>query len=170
MSAAEVLACVPGSVKFTYQARERRTASYRTWAGKHPDMSWCAECLLCGEWGSGYTARAGAEFWVDRVHGFYCHVTRGCHCAEPHITAVMAARLGIRGSYPLSCARELFRMAGGTRRYLQPHVDRAGNEFGPLVRELGDVHVCLGHGAGFPGGLVVSKCLHWVNRAEGQAS
>ena len=35
----------------------------------------------------------------------------------PHLTAAMAARIGVKDSYPQNRARELFRMAGGTRRY-----------------------------------------------------
>ena len=138
------LAYVPGSVKFTVPACEQRTASYRTWRSPHPDMAYCAECLLCGEWSSGYTARLGARFWVTRVHARYCHVENGCHCPQPHMTAALAARIGVKDSYPLNRARELFRMAGGTRRYLPPSADLKGVLFGPAPDELGDVRVCLG--------------------------
>jgi hypothetical protein len=142
-----LLAYVPGSTVFTVPVHEQRTATYRTWHSPHADMSYGAECLLCGEWQSGYTTREGAEFWADRVHGNYCHVTRGCHCRQPHLTAAMAARIGVKDSYPQNRARELFRMAGGTRRYLPQSADLKGVLFGPLPDELGDVRVCLGHNA-----------------------
>lgn len=141
---AEVLAYVPGSAPCPRSAHERRTATYRTWY--LPGLSEAgAECLLCGEWASGYAKRELAELWAGYVHPTWCHVTRGCHCPDPHLTAALAARIGVKGSYPRHLARDLFAMAGGTRRYLQPRTDRAGNEFGPLVCELGGVKVCLGH-------------------------
>lgn len=143
----ETTVFVPGSVKCPPLVREHRTSAYRTWHSPHRDMAYCAECLLCGQWDSGYTARPGAQFWAEAVHAFYCHVARGCHCPQPHLTAAMAARIGVKGSYPQSAARELFRMAGGTRRYLPPQADRGGTLFGQLPDELGNIRVCLGHGA-----------------------
>ena len=144
---ASLLVYVPGSTVFTVPVQERRTATYRTWHSPHADMAWGAECLLCGEWQSGYTTREGAGFWADRVHGNYCHVTNGCHCRLPHLTAAMAARIGVKDSYPQSSARVLFRMAGGTRRYLPPSADLNHVPFGPSLAELGNVRVCLGHNA-----------------------
>jgi hypothetical protein len=141
---AEVLFYVPGSAPFPRSVHERRTATYRTWHGQG-DAGYGAECLLCGEWRSGLARRGHAELWATAVHMTWCHVTHGCHCPDPHLTAALAARIGVKDSYPRSLARELFAMAGGTRRYLQPRTDRIGNEFGPLVCELGDVKVCLGH-------------------------
>jgi hypothetical protein len=125
-----LLAYVPGSTVFDRGLRERRTDVYRTWHSPHRDMAYGAECLLCGEWSSSYQTRQGAEFWVQRVHARYCHVLTGCHCRQPHITAAMAARIGIRDSYPLNEARTLFRMAGGVRKYLPPQLDLNRVPFG----------------------------------------
>lgn len=120
---------VPGSVRFTYQAREQRTATYSTWRGKG-DMGWCAECLLCGQWTSSQATRAAAAEWATGNHPGWCHVVQGCHCPQPHITAAMAARLGLGADYPRHLAAVLFRMAGGRRRYCPPHLDLNHVPFG----------------------------------------
>lgn len=121
---------VPGSAKLSPSAREARTRRYRTWRGQHPGLAWCAECLLCGDWRSGYPTRELAAQYVSAVHAASCHVLNGCHCPQPHLTAVMAARLGIRDEYPRELAGRLFALAGGTRRYLPPHLDRRGTPHG----------------------------------------
>lgn len=120
----------PGATRFAACFRERRTARYRSWVSPHRDMVYCAECLLCGAWQAGYTTRQGAEFWVTAVHARYCHVINGCHCTEPHLTAQLAARLGVCGAYPRELASWLFALAGGVRRYLPPRRDLNGVPFG----------------------------------------
>jgi hypothetical protein len=120
-----LLACVPGAVRFTYPARERRAGTYRTWLGRD-DMGWCAECLLCGDWSSSGPARAAAARWGAERHPRCCHVVNGCHCREPHITAAMGVRLGLGAEYPRRLAGILFRLAGGTRKYRPPAVDYWG--------------------------------------------
>ena len=120
---------VPGSVQFTYPARERRTATYRTWIGKQ-DMRWCAECLLCGQWNSSGRTRAEAIKWATGNHPGWCHVVQGCHCHQPHITAAMAARLGLGAEYPRQLGEILFRLAGGRRKYRAPSRDLHGSPFG----------------------------------------
>lgn len=134
---------VPGSTQFTYAASEQRTETYRTWLGKG-DMGWCAECLLCGQWTSSQQTRAEAVRWATGNHPGWCHAVQGCHCPQPHITAAMGARLGIVEDYPRHLGTVLFRMAGGTRRYLPPHVNFNQVPFGPLPDELGEVRICLG--------------------------
>jgi hypothetical protein len=120
---------VPGSVRFTYAASERRTETYRTWQGRQ-DMGWCAECLLCGQWESSHATRAAAIEWATGNHPGWCHVVQGCHCPQPHITAAMAARLGLGADYPRHLATVLFKLAGGRRKYHPPHLDRYGTPFG----------------------------------------
>jgi hypothetical protein len=124
------LAYVPGFVKFDRALREQRTARYRTWHSRHPDMAYCAECLLCGEWGSGFTSREQAAASITGSHASFCHVINGCHCPEPHLTAAIAARVGVVDSYPYDMSGWLFALAGGTRRYLPPRLDRNGTPFG----------------------------------------
>jgi hypothetical protein len=124
------VAYIPGAVRFAYPARERRTATYRTWHGTH-DMDWCAECLLCGQWSSSHATRAEAVKWAAGNHPGWCHVAQGCHCYWPHITAAMGARLGIvGGKYPRHVARVLFRMAGGHRKHRPPVADLNGTLHG----------------------------------------
>jgi hypothetical protein len=91
---------VPGSAKLSVSAREARTRRYRTRRGQRPGMAWCAECLLCGTWRS------------------------GCPTRE------LAARLGASEEYPRELAGRLFALAGGTRRYLPPRLDRCGTPHG----------------------------------------
>ena len=120
---------VPGSVRFTYQAQERRTATCSTWLGTR-GMGWCVECLLCGQWEAGQASRAAAIRWERECHASWCHVVQGCYCPQPHITAAMGARLGLGSEYPRHLATVLFRMAGGRRKYLAPSPDRHGSPFG----------------------------------------
>ena len=120
---------VPGSVQFTYAARERRYETYRTWLGKG-DMGWCAECLLCGDWTSSKPNRIHADVWAADNHPGWCHVVQGCHCPQPHITAAMAARLGLGADYPRHLATVLFKLAGGRRKYRAPSPDLHGVPFG----------------------------------------
>jgi len=122
---APVLAYIPGSVRFTYPAREQRSATCRTWHGRQ-DMGWCWECLLCGDWADSCATRAQAERVGAVTHPTWCHVVQGCHCATPHITAAMAARLGISGEFPRHLAGILFRLAGGIRKPLPRPVDKYG--------------------------------------------
>ena len=158
--ATPTVAYVPGSIAFTVPVHEQRTATYRTWHSPHADMAYSVECLLCGVWTSGYASRTDATAWGAEKHPGWCHVTQGCHCPMPHLTAAMAARIGVKDSYPQNRARELFRMAGGTRRYLPPSADRQGTLFGPSADELGDVRVCLGRGPLCPDtGEPESTCL-----------
>jgi hypothetical protein len=127
------VAYVPGSVRFTYRAREQRTARCRTWLSANPDMAWCAECLLCGEWltGSATRGQAAARVTDPRTgHAKYCHALNGCHCSQPHLTAALAARIGVADSYPYELAGWLFALAGGVRRYLPPRLDLNGVPFG----------------------------------------
>jgi len=122
------MAYVPGSVRFTYAAREQRSATCRTWHGRQ-DMGWCWECLLCGDWGSSCATRAQAERMGAVTHPTWCHVVQGCHCAGPHITAAMAARLGISAQYPRHLAGILFRLAGGIRKPVPRQVDKYGEPY-----------------------------------------
>ena len=104
-----IMAYIPGSAP----VREHlRTSRYRTWHGQC-GLKWCWECLLCGEWSSGEpdaakaAARAGVH--LDRI----CHVTRGCGCEYPHLTALDAARLGLSGQeYPARLAADLLGILG----------------------------------------------------------
>ena len=123
------VAYVPGSVRFTYPAREQRTGTYRTWLGRK-DMGWCCECLLCGQWESSKGTRADAIRWGTENHPGWCHVVQGCHCPQPHITAAMGARLGLGDEYPRNLATVLFRMAGGFRKYRAPSLDLHRTPFG----------------------------------------
>lgn len=120
---------VPGSTRFTYAASEQRAESYRTWLGTK-GMEWCAECLLCGQWTSSQQTRAEAVEWAAGSHPGWCHVVQGCHCPQPHITAAMAARLGLGADYPRHLGTILFRMAGGFRKYRAPSLDLHHVPFG----------------------------------------
>lgn len=62
------------------------------------------------------------------MHPAVCHVAQGCHCGTPHITAAMAARLGIGSEYPEHLAEILFRLGGGQRKPVARPVDREGSE------------------------------------------
>ena len=124
----QLMAYVPGSVRFSYPAREQRTAAYRTWLGSG-DMGWCWECLLCGDWGSSCASRVTAAVQAGGRHPGWCHVANGCHCYWPHITAAMGARLGLGEQYPRHLAGVLFRMAGGVRKYRAPLIDLNGTVF-----------------------------------------
>jgi hypothetical protein len=132
---AQRMAYIPGSVQFTYRAREVRTESYRTWLGAG-DMNWGWECLLCGDWGSSEPARAAAVARVAGAHPSWCHVRTGCSCGCPHITAAMAARLGIGGEFPAHLAPVLFRLAGGTRKPCPPCFDRHHTPFCDTARAM----------------------------------
>ena len=113
MTPAGRTAYVPGSVRFTFPAHEARTSHYRTWHSPHRGMAWCGECLLCGDWRSGFASREQAASAIARVHARYCHVVMGCHCPQPHLTAALAARIGVTDSYPYELSGTLFAMAGG---------------------------------------------------------
>ena len=113
----------------------RYTRGYRIWHSPHTGMAHGAECLLCGQWTAGHADRERAARWATRTHPGWCHVVTGCHCPEPHLTAEMAARIGVKDSYPRTEAATLFRMAGGVRKYLPPSPDlngipHGGPEFG----------------------------------------
>jgi hypothetical protein len=108
---------VPGSTQLARALREERTDRYRTWHGSDPELGWWWECLLCGEWNAQAASREAAVIVVSRAHPSLCHVLVGCYCLQPHLTAEMAARIGIKDNYPADRAAELFRMAGGVRRY-----------------------------------------------------
>ena len=126
MSTSVRMISIPGSVQFSPRVREQRTESYRTWRSPHPDMNWCWECLLCGQWESSQGTREAAQERAGVSHPGWCHVVTGCSCKYPHITARMAARLGIRDEYPAHLAAVLFRLAGGIRRPCPPCFDRNG--------------------------------------------
>lgn len=126
---------VPGGTQFTYPARERRTPTYRTWLGAQ-DMRYCVECLLCGSWESSNATREEATRWGTETHPRLCHVVTGCHCLYPHITAAVAARLGIGNEVPRHLTRTLFRLAGGRRKYCPPAVDRYGTPHHALMNYL----------------------------------
>lgn len=117
---------VPGSVKLTDAAREVRTGRYRTWRSPHPDMAWCAECLLCGDWRSGYASRETAAGYMTGAHAGSCHVLNGCHCPQPHLTAALAARIGVKDEFPGELSGQLFARACGVRLYLPPAGDMNG--------------------------------------------
>ena len=68
MSGTVRMISLPGSVQFSPRVREHRTGTYRTWRSPHPDMKHGWECLLCGEWGSGYETRAEAEDMGRALH------------------------------------------------------------------------------------------------------
>lgn len=126
------MAYVPG---FGRYKNERRTERYRTWDSPHPDMAWCFECLLCGDWRSGYASREAAVSGYGSAHAGYCHVVNGCHCRQPHLTAAMAARIGVKDQFPAALSGWLFALAGGVRRYRGPAYDLnrvpfGGPEFG----------------------------------------
>lgn len=136
MSTAALMAYIPGQVRFTYAAREARTENYRTWQGRG-DMGWCCECLLCGWWESSQDSREAAARRAGESHPSWCHVRTGCHCRYPHITAAMAARLGLSGGeYPAHLAPVLFKLAGGTRKPCPPCFDRHGTPFCDTARQI----------------------------------
>lgn len=129
------MAYVPGSMEFTHAARAQRTERYQTFRFADKTMGWGFECLLCGDWRSGYADREAAVTGYSRAHAGYCHVINGCHCSQPHLTAALAARIGVKDYYPYALAGWLFALAGGVRRYLPPqydlnHVPFGGPEFG----------------------------------------
>jgi hypothetical protein len=101
---------------------------YRTW---RETAHYGAECLLCGTWTNGHKTRGEATIWATRVHPTWCHVITGCHCPEPHLTAAMAARIGVKDSYPRAEAATLFRMAAGVRKYRPPGGNGNSGGFGP---------------------------------------
>lgn len=122
------MASIPGSVRFTYPAREVRTGNYRTWLGRK-GMGWCWECLLCGEWRSSAPAREAAVVQARDSHPGWCHVRTGCSCRYPHLTVAMTARLGIDGQeYPAHLGPVLLRMAGAIRKPCAPCFDRHGTQ------------------------------------------
>lgn len=121
---------VPGSAKLSAAALEERTGRYRTWRAQDPGMAWCSECLLCGDWRSGYPSREAAAGYMTGGHAGYCHVLNGCHCTQPHLTAAMAARTGVEDGYPSEAAGQLFAQAGGTRMYRAPVRDLNGTSSG----------------------------------------
>jgi hypothetical protein len=121
---------VPGSTVFDGGMHVQYANGYRTWRSPHDGMAYGAECLLCGRWSAAHKTREDAVSWATRTHPGWCHVVTGCHCPEPHLTAVMAARIGVKDSYPRGSAATLFRMAGGVRRYLPPRPDLNGTLFG----------------------------------------
>jgi hypothetical protein len=130
------MACIPGSVRFTYRAREHRTENYRTWRGQG-DMGWCWECLLCGHWESRQPARAWAVARVAGIHPHWCHVSTGCSCRDPHVTAAMATRLGLSGGeFPAHLSVILFRLAGGVRLPCPPCFDRYGTPHCDTARQM----------------------------------
>ena len=105
-----LMASVPGRAPVR---EHERTSRYRTWHGQC-GLSWCWECLLCGEWDSGCLDPGAAEKRAGVHLGRICHVTRGCGCAYPHLTALDAARLGIRGQeYPARLAADLLGILKG---------------------------------------------------------
>lgn len=124
------VAYVPGSMEFTCAARARRTGQYQTFRFAATEMGWGFECLLCGDWRSSYADRAAAVAGYSRSHAGYCHVINGCYCPQPHLTAAMAARIGVKDSYPYELSGWLFRLAGGVRRYLPPRLDLHKTPFG----------------------------------------
>lgn len=123
-----VTAHVPGSARFAGRAREQRAPGYRTWHGTG-GMGWCAECLLCGQWESSFPSRDTAAGWGTERHPRWCHVINGCHCRDPHVTAVMAARLGIGPEYPRHLAAVLYAIAGEYRKHRAPVTDCNGTAF-----------------------------------------
>jgi hypothetical protein len=121
---------VPGSTKFAPGMHVQYARGYRTWLSTDPSMAYGSECLLCGGWHPGLPSREDAVQWVTVTHLAWCHVVNGCHCPEPHLTAEMAARIGVKDNYPRKSAATLFRMAGGIRKYLPPSPDLNGIPFG----------------------------------------
>src|SRR6185312_5979349 len=93
-------------------------------------------CLLCGQWGSSERTRQSAADRTELVHPTWCHVRTGCSCYHPHITAGMAARLGITDEYPAHLAPVLFRLAGGTRKPCPPCFDMKGTPFCDTARAM----------------------------------
>jgi hypothetical protein len=121
---------VPGSTVFDPGMRVRYAPGYRTWRSTDPGMAYGAECLLCGDWNPGLPAREDAVRWASVTHLVWCHVVNGCYCPAPHLTAEMAARIGVKDSYPREAAATLFRMAGGIRKYRPPSPDLNGTPHG----------------------------------------
>ena len=101
---------VPGLMKAKRETA--RNEFYRTWADSGSGMGAGWECLRCCEWGSSYATPAEAEAAAIVHRDHVCHVTLGCECFRPHLTAASAARLGIKGDYPQELGPVFMRMAG----------------------------------------------------------
>lgn len=117
---------VPGATHLV-SADADPALTYRTWPMQDGGCGW--ECLLCGEWGAEESPAAAGRRRSGH-HASWCHVTIGCHCGQPHVTAAQAARLGIGGEYPERLAAVLLLLAGGTRVTRPPIRDKNGTLFG----------------------------------------